>query len=239
MERREITPFLGLKGSGKSSLISALFPDLEVNFEEPEYYRDYMVGEWHYIREVSGKEETIRLLLPATSKWRVERAVMVFDLSRKESFSWAIGTMPLLGWRFLLVGNKSDLPERMISLSEASSLAEREGAKLFIVSALTGDGVEELKRALMGEIPLEEVSVPPTPVPAPALRRDYLPIPLDHSPSTDGLSEIEIKLLGLIDGKKTAFELSQELGTEIRTIQIYLKRLQAKGKIKDLKLVVR
>jgi len=239
MERREITPFLGLKGSGKSSLISALFPDLEVNFEEPEYYRDYMVGEWHYIREVSGKDETIRLLLPATSKWRVERAVMVFDLSRKESFSWAMRTMPLLGWRFLLVGNKSDLPERMISLSEASSLAEREGAKLFIVSALTGDGVEELKRALMGEIPLEEVSVPPTPVPAPALRRDYLPIPLDHSPSTDGLSEIEIKLLGLIDGKKTAFELSQELGTEIRTIQIYLKRLQAKGKIKDLKLVVR
>lgn len=232
MKRREITPFLGLRGSGKSSIISALFPELEVNFEEPEYYRDYVVGEWGYIREVSGKEETIRLLLPATSKWKVERAVMIFDLSRRESFSWAMVTMPLLGWKFLLVGNKSDLPDRMVSLSEASSLAEREGTKLFIVSALTGYGVEELKRALMGEIPLEEV-------PTPTLRRDYLPIPLEHPPSTDGLNEIEIKLLELIDGKKTAFELSQELGADIRTVQIYLKRLQAKGRIRSLKLVVR
>jgi DNA-binding CsgD family transcriptional regulator len=238
MERREITPFLGLKGSGKSSLIAALFPDLEVNFKEPEYYRDYMISEWHYIREVSGKEETVRLLLPATSKWRVEKAVVVFDLSRRESLSWAMGTMSLLEWRFLLVGNKSDLPEREISLSEASSLAERRGARLFIVSALTGDGVEGLKRALIGEIPPEEVRVPPTPVPAPALRRDYLPIPLEHSPSTDGLSDVELRLLELIDGKRTALELSKELGVELRVVQIYLKRLHAKGKIKDLRLVV-
>ncbi len=239
MERRKFIPFFGIKGSGKSSLIAALFPSLEVSYKEPEFYKDYMIEEEFYIREVSGKEETIRIILPAMSKWKVERAVMVFDFSKKESLSWVIGTIPLLKWKFLLVGNKADLPEREVSLEEASSLAEREGTRLFIVSALTGDGVEGLRKVLMGEAPLEEIPAPPVPAPALASRSDYLPIPLEISPPTEGLNEVELKLLELIDGKKTASELSNKLGVNLRVVYIYLKRLHAKRKIKDLKLVVK
>ena len=163
MERREFIPFLGSKGSGKSSLIKALFPQLEVDYSEPRFYRDYFVGEGRYVRELSGSEETIRFLLPAMSKWRVSKAVVVLDLSKKESLSWAVGTMPLLGWEYLLVGNKADLPELEVKVEDVRSLAERRGAKLFVVSALTGEGTEVLRRVLVGEIPLEEVPKPPAP----------------------------------------------------------------------------
>jgi len=252
MKRREIVPFFGMKGSGKSSLIAALFPGLQVDYKEPEYYKDYMVENRLYIREMSGKDETIRILLPAMSKWRVGRAIAVFDFSKKESLFWIDRIMPLVNWNFLLIGNKSDISEKEVSLEEASSLAESRGTKLFIVSTLTGEGIEELKRELLGEAPVEsvtpfeEVTAPkedstPQQITVPTLvpRKDYLPIPFKIPPDTEGLSEIEIQLFELIDGKRTAFELAEELGLDLRTVQIYLKKFHAEGRIKDLKLVVK
>ncbi len=269
MERREILPFFGTDGVGKSSLISALFPSLQVDYKEPDYYKDYVVEERLYIREMSGKDETISILIPAMSKWRVDKAVAVFDLTKKESLAWIDRIMDLINWNFVLVANKADLQEKEVSLEEVSSYARNKGIKLFVVSASTGEGIDELRRALLGEapvesvVPLEELTKPVeevTPsveeagppieeekeepvsqetIPTLAPRKDYLPIPFKVPPDTEGLSDIEIMLFELIDGKKTAFELANELGLDYRTVQIYLKKFHAEGRIKDLRLVVK
>ena len=60
--RREFIVFVGPKGSGKSSLMKALVPNLNVNFEEARYYRDYKVDDNLYFREVGGKMDAIDIV---------------------------------------------------------------------------------------------------------------------------------------------------------------------------------
>ena len=258
-----------MNGVGKSSLISALFPGLKVDYKEPEYYKDYIVEERLYVREMSGKDETISILIPAMARWRVERAVAVFDLSNRRSLDWMDRIIGLMKWEFLLVANKVDIDKKEVSPEEASLFAKERGVELFVVSALTGEGIEGLKRVLIGEIPVEKVvpledltkpveeaalqaeeTISPLEekkeelpsleeVPKLMFRRDLLPIPFKIPPDTEGLSDIEIRLFELIDGKKTASELARELGLDPRTIQIYLKKFYAEGRIKHLKWVMR
>jgi len=81
----------------------------------------------------------------------------VFDLTNRESFdhvfNWITevkqntGDVPLV-----LVGNKSDLPEREIPADEAGALAKKLGLYYMESSAKTGDGVAdcfEILAALM------------------------------------------------------------------------------------------
>ena len=126
---------------------------------------------------------------------------------------------------------------------------------------MTGEVIEGLKRVLIGEspvekvVPLEDLTKPveeaalqaeetispleekkeelPSLEEAPKVmfRRDLLPIPFKIPPDTEGLSDIEIRLFELIDGKKTASELARELGLDPRTIQIYLKKFVLKEEL--------
>ena len=80
---------------------------------------------------------------------KAQGIVLVFDLSSQFSFegmvSWltdieneAAKDLPIV-----LVGNKSDLPERVVSYEEVSKFANDKKLKYFETSALTGDNIDK------------------------------------------------------------------------------------------------
>ncbi|GEM_PF-1331840 len=246
--RRELIVFAGDKGVGKTTLIKALFPKVEVDYSEPSFFRDYEVGGGVYAREVRGDPSVIEVLTHSVKAWRIRTALLVFDLSNRSSV-FNLGRWHSLiptGVKTVLVGNKADLAERNISDEEVDTISRRIGARYFIVSAKTGKGVDELARELA--IPVEKEAVrkvvgkevgkkaqPPAPR---VIRKDYLPIPHDFKPSLDGLSDIEIKILELVDGSRKASEIAEILNLDAHSLLIFLKRLHAKGKIKDLQVLI-
>ncbi len=91
----------------------------------------------------------------------------VFDLTNRESFDhvpkWLdeikaiAGEMPVV-----LVGNKSDLPNRKVPREEAEDLAKKLNLRYMESSAKTGDGVTDCFD-LLGSIMLEVVMKSPPP----------------------------------------------------------------------------
>lgn len=239
ISRRKLIIFVGDKGVGKSSLIKALFPEVEVDYSEPHFFRDYEVGEDLYAREVRGEPEIVDILVHSAKMWGIEKALLIFDLSNSDTLSnmdkWYSLIPP--GVDILLIGNKSDL-ERRISEEELNILSRSFNTEILIVSAKTGEGLRGLAEKLAVPFKREIRKEIVERVEKKTVHMDYLPIPLDVRPSLDGLSDIEIKILKLVDGTKGAREIAEILNLEPHMLLVFLKRLHAKGKIKDLQVII-
>ncbi len=239
ISRRKLFVFVGDKGVGKSSLIKALFPEVEVDYSEPRFFRDYKVEENLYAREIRGEPEIVDVLVHSAKMWRIEKAFLIFDLSNPDTLSNVNKWYSLIppGVDILLIGNKSDL-ERKVSEEELNILSRSFNTEILVVSAKTGDGIKELTEKLAIPVKREVREEAVKRVEEEAIHIDYLPIPLDVRPSLEGLSEIEIEILKLVDGAKGAREIAKILNLEPHTLLIFLKRLHAKGKIKDLQVII-
>ena len=239
ISRRKLIIFVGDKGVGKSSLIKALFPEVEVDYSEPRFFRDYEVGENLYAREVRGEPEIVDILVHSAKMWGIEKALLIFDLSNSDTLSnmnkWYSLIPP--GVDILLIGNKSDL-ERRISEEELNILSRSFNTEILIVSAKTGEGLRGLAEKLAVPFKREIRKEIVERVEKKTVHMDYLPLPLDVRPSLDGLSDIEIKILKLVDGTKGAREIAEILNLEPYMLLVFLKRLHAKGKIKDLQVII-
>jgi len=245
--KREIIVFMGAKDVGKTTLINALFPSIAVDFKEPRFFRDYKLEEARYVREVCGSEDVLEILAYSISTWSIFAVMLVFDVTRKSTL-YSLEKWHMLvpgGVKVFLVGNKIDLPDREVLEDDIAELADKLGVKYYLVSAATGEGIDALKRDLLGEkVPVvektvkEEVAKEIAPVKASTMKKEYLPIPLETTPSRAGLTELEIKILDLIDGRRSASDIARELGLTVHSVMVFLKRLHAKGKIKDIQVII-
>lgn len=247
MERYILIIFVGPKGAGKSSLIKSLYPDLDVAFEEPAYYRDYKVGERMYIREVAGRREAVEFLQPMKRLWRPEAGIIVIDGSKPDLPTVGRKLLSLVSGsrRMALVLNKRDMaPEE--TLRRAEKEARTIGAAFFSTSCVTGSGVNELKSWI--ESPMVSAGLPRAP------RRRIVPIPGPSLPERgakaltefelrqvlrdEGLDDLDRRILALVDGSRTVSEISNMAGLSRYETMLRLKRLAVKGYIKELKILV-
>jgi small GTP-binding protein len=93
-----------------------------------------------------------------------EAIVLVFDITHRHTFTDLSGEQPGRGWadmaravcpdaRLFIVASKIDLKDqRLVEENEVQRLAETLRAQIFEVSALTGDGIDELFTALATEV---------------------------------------------------------------------------------------
>ncbi len=84
-------------------------------------------------------------------------AVMTFDLGNKQSFKnldkWFNEVRPeVIGAKYIIVGNKSDLSERQVTSEEATIYASDRGTDYYEVSAKSGDDIRRIFEALAGKI---------------------------------------------------------------------------------------
>jgi small GTP-binding protein len=94
-------------------------------------------------------QERYRGIIPMYFK-RAAFVLIVYDISNRRSFEG------LRDWhqlsrekapnvaKIIIIGNKADLPNRLISLAEGTDFANSIGALFFETSAMTGAGVEEV-----------------------------------------------------------------------------------------------
>ena len=85
-------------------------------------------------------------------------AIIIFDVTNRETFNRATKWFHELSEfaednpRMILVGNKIDLPNRVISSEEATNLAREYNCNFLEVSALTGQNVDEIFHSLTSSI---------------------------------------------------------------------------------------
>ncbi len=238
--------FIGPKGSGKSSLMKALIPSLNVDFEEARYYRDYKVGDNLYFREVEGKMDAIDIVRLTFPRWNVKALVVVADSSRPDTVSKAYGMVITLGRteNIAFVLNKTDLETeeaRQLAVEVSSKL----GATLFEVSCKDGAGIGKL-RSWLG---LEEIAVISERA-AEARGGRIVPIPLPDIPREEGelrkyldekkikVDDTDIALLLLVDGERTVDEIAETMGLKKFNALVRLKRLTSLGLIKELAITI-
>ncbi len=239
--RDPLIVFLGPKDSGKSSLIKAVFPELDVIESEPTYFRNYRY-ESFTIREVSGRMEVVDFLRSASVLWDIDTAIIVADASNLDSLREAYRMSPLVAnsRRKALVLNKIDQAAEG-AVKEGRKYAERLGCEYFPASCRTGEGISSLSSWIRGV----KVVAPPKP------RREIIPIPgagipkLDERLYTDyelkvlmpgkDLDDLDRRILSLVDGERTAREIADTIGLTYHEMLARLRRLRAKGYIKDIK----
>ena len=85
--------------------------------------------------------------------------IIVYDCTKKETFEkaekWINELSEILEdnkHRIILVGNKIDLPERIISSEEGVKLAKKFDANFIEVSALSGSGIDNIFETLTNDI---------------------------------------------------------------------------------------
>lgn len=225
----------GPKGSGKSTLIKALFPELPVRFTEPPIYRVYEAGQGVKVVEVPGRADVVRLLL-AAPPWKVSVGLLLADGSQQPRADPELLPLVLAAPQKALVLTKLDLasPE---AIERARAEAQKVDLDFFTVSATTGQGVPELLQWIMtGARP----KPPETPQPkveerrAPVLLADVVPVPSPRPPRA-ALSPEEEVVLKACDGRKSITEIAMELGTSPAAVKGVVDKLFSKGFIKELK----
>lgn len=225
----------GPKGSGKSTLIKALFPELPVRFTEPPIYRVYEAGQGVKVVEVPGRADVVRLLL-AAPPWKVSVGLLLADGSQQPRADPELLPLVLAAPQKALVLTKLDLasPE---AIERARAEAQKVDLDFFTVSATTGQGVPELLQWIMtGARP----KPPETPQPkveerrAPVLLVDVVPVPSPRPPRA-ALSPEEEVVLKACDGRKSIAEIAMELGTSPAAVKGVVDKLFSKGFIKELK----
>jgi energy-coupling factor transporter ATP-binding protein EcfA2 len=225
----------GPKGSGKSTLIKALFPELPVRFTEPPIYRVYEASQGVKVVEVPGRADVVRLLL-AAPPWKVSVGLLLADGSQQPRADPELLPLVLAAPQKALVLTKLDLasPE---AIERARAEAQKVDLDFFTVSATTGQGVPELLQWIMtGARP----KPPETPQPkveerrAPVLLVDVVPVPSPRPPRA-ALSPEEEVVLKACDGRKSIAEIAMELGTSPAAVKGVVDKLFSKGFIKELK----
>ena len=85
-------------------------------------------------------------------------AIIVYDCTKKETFERAGKWFDELheysesNPKIILVGNKIDLPDKVISSDEGKELAQKYEANCFEISALTGMGIQNIFENIATEI---------------------------------------------------------------------------------------
>lgn len=165
---------VGAKGSGKTTLIKALFPGLEADFSEKKPYRLYELPGGLYVAEVCGSPDSLGSLLLSKPAWRLRAGLVLVDGAsgvRADGRALALAAgAPLRA----IVLTKADVspPER---IEEARALAARVGFEFFAVSATKNVGIDKLRGWLAGTVPVVQPTARPQ---GRHFRVDVIPIPL-------------------------------------------------------------
>lgn len=234
----------GPKGSGKSTLIKVLYPELPVRFTEPYIYRVYEVQKGLKVVEVQDKEEALRVLL-AAPPWRISVGIMLVEAAQQVRANPLMVNLIATAQAKALVLSKADKASSE-SVLEARREAERLRLEFFSVSSVTGQGVEELRRWVeTGERP---EAAPPQPAAAPTARPppvqplilvDVVPVPSGKEPRAGELSEEEIRFLRLCDGKKPLSEVASTLGITYGRAKSIADKLFSAGYLSQLRVATR
>lgn len=85
-------------------------------------------------------------------------AIIVYDCTNKESFNRAEKWFQELkeicnnNPRIILVGNKIDLPNKVVNTEDGQNLAKKYRANFYEISALSGNGIDEIFENITNEI---------------------------------------------------------------------------------------
>ncbi len=223
---------VGPPGSGKSTLIRALLPGVEV---DPSEARPYRLYEAHGLRvvEVCGKPEALGMMVIRRPPWELAAGLLLVDGTREQRVDGRAVALVAQAPRRALVLTKLDAadPGRV---EAAKGLAGRLNFEFFAVSALKGLGMDELKRWLLGAAGVP--AAPPTPAPLPAV--DVIPVPAPGALDAGWLSELERRVLSLCDGRRSVAEIARVLGLPYGVVKGLVDELHARRLIRDLRVTV-
>ncbi|ABL78599.1 GTPase domain-containing protein [Thermofilum pendens] len=236
MSLYKLVVFAGAKGSGKSSLIKALFPELDVRFDEPSYYRDYPLSGGVVVREVAGRHESLDVVSTIAGRWRISVGVLVADAS--QPFQRALEPKALVvvenAERKCLVAAKADSPYGD-TVARLKGFAGERGFEFFAASVKDPGSIEELRLwVLEGRRP--EVRKPEQPrAVAPPVPVDLVPVPAPKAPGKGALSEEELAVFELCDGKRGLAEIARITGKSYGEVKRIADSLMTKGFIAGFK----
>lgn len=230
----------GSRGSGKSTLIKALFPELDVDFSEAKLYRLYELPSGLYVAEVCGKPEALGELVLSRPSWQLYAGLVLIDGAQPPRVDGRALALVADAPRRALVMSKADVAAREWVI-EAERLAHRFKFEFFPVSALRGEGVGELKAWLLGgEAPRE---LRPATAPQKVVERveavppfDIVPVPAPFAGVDAGLSEEEKLVLKLCDGARGLREIAEALGIPYGRVRAIVDRLYGRRYISSFKL---
>jgi len=224
----------GSRGSGKSTLIKALFPELDVDFSEVKLYRVYELASGLQVAEICGKPEALSELVLSRPSWQLYAGIVVVDGAHPPRVDGRALALVAGAPRRALVMSKADVASRGRA-REVETLARRFKFEFFPVSAVKGEGVEELKAWLLGiEAPrraAKEVASAEPPF-------DVVPVLATFAATGVELSEEEKIVLKLCDGKRGVGEIARELGVPYGRVKMIVDRLYWKRYIRELRLKV-
>lgn len=231
---RRFIVFAGPKGSGKSTLIRQVL-GLSVVPDEPDYYRVYELRGNVVVAELSGRKEAQSVLSYILSRWNIEHAILVLDASRPRTIDeYDSFSEPLrLSKMKCVVLNKVDACSRDL-IKCVEKVANTLNATFFATSCLTGEGIDALSSWLGARV--ERPSETYVGRIVPSLKQPYT-YNIKRDSDRLGLTDMDLKILRLVDGKKDVDEISRALGLLPFSVMIRLRRIEARGLV-SLKIVV-
>ncbi|EGR26932.1 ras oncogene family protein, putative [Ichthyophthirius multifiliis] len=163
--------FLGDQAVGKTSIINRFMFDTFDGKDHPTVGIDFISKTLYYedrtirlqLWDTAGQER-FRSLIPSYIRDSAV-AVICYDITNKSSFEnitkWVEDVRAERGQEVIicLVGNKTDMQDkRAIQQQEAQQKAKELDVKFFEVSALSGDNIQQLFKAIGGMLPGAEIS---------------------------------------------------------------------------------
>ena len=243
--RRKIILFTGSKDSGKTTLIGKIFNIEKLSFEEPTYYKDYIIDHENVIREIAGRREVVNILRMVTRLWNIDRVIVVADASRVSTIYESLEMSSIFNSdKKCLVLNKIDEADEK-SISVAEQITKNRNIRLFMVSCKTGEGLKNLSLWIQEEtiiahkaqhtkdiVPVPSAKIPLNIRPDMSIEelRDILP--------QNELDDIDRQILSLIDGKRTVSNICKILSLSKFETAVRIRKLKNKGYIKELKIVI-
>lgn len=227
---QEVVLVVGAKGSGKSTLIKALFPELAVEAGEARPYRLYELGGGLHVAEVCGSPDALGALLLSRLAWKPLASLVLVDGAADLRVDGRALALASGAPSRALVLTKVDAapPERV---EAAKALAARVGFQFFAVSAAKGVGVEELRKWLERALPAALAARPPS---VRRFRFDVIPVPAPGALEAGGLSGEELEVLKLCDGRRSAWEIAQALGLPYGRVRGVIGGLRMRGYVQAL-----
>ena len=227
---QEVVLVVGAKGSGKSTLIKALFPELAVEPGEARPYRLYELGGGLHVAEVCGSPNALGALLLSRPAWKLLAALVLVDGAAEPRVDGrALALASGAPARALVLTKADAAPPELVE--ETKALAARVGFEFFAVSAAKGIGVGELRRWLAGALPAAPAA---RTLPAQRFRFDVIPVPAPGALEAGGLGGEELEVLKLCDGRRSAGEIARALGLPYGMVRGILDELRMRGYLQAL-----
>jgi len=227
---QEVVLVVGAKGSGKSTLIKALFPELAVEPGEARPYRLYELGGGLHVAEVCGSPDALGALLLSRPAWKLLAALVLVDGAAEPRVDGrALALASGAPARALVLTKADAAPPELVE--ETKALAARVGFEFFAVSAAKGIGVGELRRWLAGALPAAPAA---RTLPAQRFRFDVIPVPAPGALEAGGLGGEELEVLKLCDGRRSAGEIARALGLPYGMVRGILDELRMRGYLQAL-----